>query len=374
MDHKTLQKFLPFVHRNTFPVCFWGPTGVGKTTAMYEYAESVGATLIVLHLATQEPGDLVGLPSRVVDEKTGEGITVWLRPEWMPPENSKGKFIFFLDEFNRAPKYVLAAMFPFILEGRMHTHKLPKNSWVVSAANPGGGDDYDVTEIHDKALISRLCHVKMKPSAQEWLDRFDELVHPAIHKVVSKMPELLGFDGFDLGFTVKSDARAQTLMGVALNSIKPEEYQAFGFEFIEGCVGRDAAAAIQKEWRDSLENISPLDILNNYKKIQKDVKRFSKAENARNDILSGANRQLITMLKKMKKIQGKQLANVIEYLKDIPRDNCHSLLTQFATGGNDQLDVFKNLMSSLGEDSELYDRMLEVNDPASARRKKDKKK
>ena len=123
MNHEQLQKFLPFVHRNRVPIMLWGPTGIGKTTAIYEYAEAVGATVVTLHLASQEPGDLVGLPGRV-DNKT-----VWLRPEWLPDEDDDGQYIFFLDEFNRGPKYVLACMFPFLLEGRLHTHRVPKNSF-----------------------------------------------------------------------------------------------------------------------------------------------------------------------------------------------------------------------------------------------------
>lgn len=380
MDHKTLKQFLPFVHRNQFPVCLWGATGVGKTTSIYEYAESVGAKLIVLHLATQEPGDLVGLPGReemtreeqaeaIQNDMSSAGRTVWLRPEWMPAEDDPGKYIFFLDEFNRAPKYVLAAMFPFLLEGRMHTHKLPKDSWVLSAANPGGGDEYDVTEIHDKALISRLCHIKIKPNGMEWLERYDGKVHPAVHSVVSKEPTLLAFDNFELGFTVKPDARALTMMGSALQEIKDDEYNSFGFEFIEGCVGREAAAMIQKEWRNSLENISPKDILNSYSKIQKQVQQFSSADNARNDVLSGANRQLITMLKKMKKnLTDKQLKNLKGYIMDIPRDNCQGLLTNFTSGGNEQLDIFRDIMERLGDDDEVYQRMVEVNDPNAKNR------
>lgn len=368
MDHSKAQKFLPFAHRNRVPVIWWGPTGIGKTTMMQEYADSVGAKLITLHLATQEPGDLVGLPFRDPDMNT----TIWLRPEWLPAEDDEGKYIFFLDEFNRGPKYVLAAMFPFILEGALHTHRVPKDSWVVAAANPND-DDYDVTELHDKALISRLCHVKLIPNAQQWLDKYTDQVAEAVTKVVAKEPQFLGFGSCELGFKVESDARAIHLMGQALSGIKPEEFRSFGFEYMAGCVGETMANAIQKQWKDNFENLSPMDILDNYKKVRKSVQKWSNVSTVRNDIIGAANRKLVTEIKKRgegdkKKISGKQLENLKQYIKDIPRDSAQSILALFASGEYNTLKVFKDLMLELGEDEELYIRILEANDAEEAKR------
>lgn len=370
MNHRTLQKFLPFAHQHKTPVIFWGPTGCGKTTAVYEYAERIGAKCIVLHLATQEPGDLIGLPFR--DPETNR--TVWARPDWLPDEDDEGKYIFFLDEFNRAPKYVLAGMFPFILEGRLHTHRVPKNSWIVAAANPNQ-DEYDVTEIHDRALISRLCHVKLAPDPQEWLDRYTESLHDAVIKVVAKEPQFLGFSSCELGFDIMPDARAVTNMGLALEQIKPEEFRKFGFEYMAGCVGQTMAEAIRKEWRDGFENISATDILDNYKKIRSTVKKFSAVSASRLDILAAANRKLITEIKKRgegkdKTISGKALNNLKSWIKDIPRDAAQSLLSQFASPEYNQIDVFKQLMLDLGDDEELYIRILEANDMEEAERMK----
>lgn len=406
MNHKTMATFLPFVHRRQVPVILWGPTGVGKTTAVYEYGEKVGAKVIVLHLASQEPGDLVGLPTReglhltaeqqtdlikkFVDARPDDDIeevvkrlsrtkTTWSRPEWLPEEDDDGKYIFFLDEFNRGPKYVLACMFPFILEGRMHTHRVPKNSWIIAAGNPGGGDEYDVTEIRDRALISRLCHIQLRPSKDEWLIRHDGKVHGAVHKVVAKHPELLGFDSEPLGFEVQADARSITNLGIALQDITKEEWQAFGYEFCEGCVGKTAAAAIEKEWRNNLESISPEEVLNNYKKIRGDVKAFSSVQNIKNDVISGATSKLLVYIKKMgerkERLKSEQIANLKQFLKDIPRDSSQAFLRLVASGEqycNDE--IFKELMIVLGQGDDLYIYILEANNKEEAEREKAKKK
>jgi len=402
MNHKTLQNiFLPFVHKNNVPTILWGPTGVGKTTAVYEYGERVGAKVVVLHLASQEPGDLVGLPTREgmnltreervellnkiieshredkedIVHKMSQTKTTWSRPEWLPDENDTGKYIFFLDEFNRAPKYVLACMFPFILEGRLHVHRVPKDSWIVAAANPGGGEEYEVTEIRDRALISRLCHIELKPTKEEWLIRHDGIVHDVVHKVIAKNPELLGFDSEELGFEIRPDARAVTRLGITLKTITKEEWASFGYEYCQGCIGKEGAAMIEKEWKSKLESISPDDVLNHYKKIRAEVKSFSSVENIRNDVIGGCIAKLLVTIKKLGELSEDQTTNVKSFLKDIPRDTSVSFLSQAAAGDEYRDDeVFRKLMITLGKDRELYVYILEANSRAEAEREKAKDK
>jgi len=406
MNHKTLQQFLPFAHKNKIPTILWGPTGIGKTTGFYEYGKAANAKVVVLHLASQEPGDLVGLPTREglnltadqqaslvktmlearpnadVEEiiaKLSRSKTTWSRPEWLPPEDDDGQYIFFLDEFNRAPKYVLACMFPFILEGKLHTHRVPKNSWIVAAANPGGGENYDVTEIRDRALISRLCHIRVVPTKDEWLIRHDGIVARAVHSVVAKHPEILAFDSEPLGFEIQSDARALHRLGEALKTITKDEWSLFGYEFCEGCVGKTAAAYIEKEWKNSLESISPEEVLNSYSKIRPDVKAFSDVKTVKMEVLAGCNSKLLVYIKKMgdnkHNVTDVQLKNLTQYLKDIPRDSAQAFLSQVATGDEYCTEkIFADLMIRLGLDEDLYIYILEANNKKEAQRERDKKK
>jgi len=377
MNHTQLQKFLKFAHKNRVPVMLWGPTGIGKTTAIYEYGQMCDAKVITLHLASQEPGDLVGLPGRenltpeeqkaAIEKglKDRTGRTIWLRPQWMPDENDPGKYIFFLDEFNRGPKYVLACMFPFLLEGRLHTHRLPKDSWVIAAGNPAD-DNYDVTEIHDKALISRLCHIKLTPTAQEWLDRHEGIIDSSVHSVIAKEPGHLQFDSCDLGFKIEPDARAITSVGIALKGMSNEEFEDFGYEYIEGCVGPTLASMIVQERRKQLQSISPDEILKQYlpranskvkmTKARQKVLAMAKGANIRSDVIGGANRKLVAYLgKREKKLSKYEVACLTQYLKDIPADASQALLEQLANN-------FSQIMRELSKDDELYEKMRKANE------------
>jgi hypothetical protein len=356
MNHVKLQKMFEFAHRNKLPLMMWGHTGIGKTTSVYEYAERIGAKVIPLYLSTQDQGDLIGLPGRV------DNRTVWMKPEWLPAEDDPGKYIFFLDELNRAPRFVWQAMFPFILEGRLHTHVVPKDSWVIAAGNPQGTDDYDVTEMYDKALISRLCHVKLTPDIGEWLSRYDGKIDDSVHRVIAKEPAHLQFNTFDYGFTIQPDARAITRMATALKDMSHEEFESFGYEFVEGCVGTTLASMVIQERRNMLISIDPEDVLKRYSKIRDKVKSISEGEMMRNDVLGGANRKLISYLKGQKgdkkeiKLTEREWKNLAEYLKDIPRDACQAFLTMLINN-QDMYDILKQLST----DKDLFKRVEEAN-------------
>jgi hypothetical protein len=240
MKHNTFQQFLGFMnsqadHGNRIAPMVWGSTGVGKTQAVERFAKSIHAECIVLHLASQDPGDLLGLPTR--DEE--EGVTRWLRPEWMPKESDPGKYVIFLDEFNRANKYVLDVMLPFLLDGTLGVHKVPSNTLIVAAANPSGTEDYDVTDINDKAMLSRLCHVTLDASFTEWASYVKEDVHPSI---IEATREVVSFEKCEVPVEVKPDPRSMHLAGIALKWLSWEEYESFGWEFLYGMIGSLASA------------------------------------------------------------------------------------------------------------------------------------
>jgi len=46
------------------PVMLWGSHGVGKTEIVKQIAKEMGYNLVVLHLATQDIVDLVGIPTK----------------------------------------------------------------------------------------------------------------------------------------------------------------------------------------------------------------------------------------------------------------------------------------------------------------------
>ena len=137
-----------------------GYTGVGKTTMVEEIARRTGRKLINLNLATQEPGDLIGLPY----EKNGE--THWALPCWWPKD---GNCIIFFDEINRGRKDVMNAIMPLILTKELHVeHKIDPNVWIISAMNPNTEDFDMVFSFDDAAVISRMVMLEVKSDFDEW--------------------------------------------------------------------------------------------------------------------------------------------------------------------------------------------------------------
>lgn len=138
-----------------------GQTGVGKTMMAEEIAKEYGRKLFVLNSAINNTEDLIGIP--YIDKKKNE--THWTKPFWWPTD---GNYVILIDEINRADKSTLNALLPFILNGSLHEHTLPKGVWVITAQNPDT-DDYDlVNSFDDRAIFSRMCILNVGLDTLSW--------------------------------------------------------------------------------------------------------------------------------------------------------------------------------------------------------------
>jgi len=256
MNHKNLKKFLEFslnqsIKGNYITPILWGHSGFGKTTGVKNAAKQIGAEFIYLNLATQDPGDLIGLPTRVKDK------TSWLKPEWMPSkEFVQKKYIILLDEFNRVQhQSVMDIMLSFLLERRIHNHELPQNCLLVAAANPSD-DNYSVSSLDDCAMISRLCHVKFSSSFEEWKNYCGRRVHKSVSSFMRKSEIFTHGDNFELPMRI-ADPRNAEMVGIGLSDISKQDFESFGKEFIIGMMG-DGANIIYQDFLNPPidENIS----------------------------------------------------------------------------------------------------------------------
>jgi hypothetical protein len=200
------------------PVALWGLAGVGKTEFVKQVAESLGYNLVVVHLATQgDICDLIGMP-KTSEFKDAEGnvigsATVWSCPEWLfkALENAKatGKpNLFFLDEFNRGNRFVLAAMLPFLIEGKLHTHKINTDDAIICAMNPPT-DNYEVNTISDEALLNRVAHCVFKPTNDEYIKYLQKSgMDNVTINVLKKNPEFMTIKNFNLDFDIVPSRRS----------------------------------------------------------------------------------------------------------------------------------------------------------------------
>lgn len=144
------------------PLALIGEPGIGKSAVVKEAAADEKIACIDLRLATQEPGDLIGIPRG----KDGVDRTVWYKPNWWPNPGTKG--ILFLDELNRAPVEVRQCVFQLLTEWRLHEHILPEGWIIVIAMNPEGKSGAQV-EVLDPAMINRMWQIQAEHSVDEWL-------------------------------------------------------------------------------------------------------------------------------------------------------------------------------------------------------------
>lgn len=142
------------------PVCIWGTHGLGKTTAVQDYAKEHKWQFVYIAPAQfEEMGDLHGMP-RI----NASGATEYAHPEWVP--QTEGPGILLIDDINRADDRILRGIMQLLQNFEMRSWKLPKKWQIVATANPEGGD-YSVTTMDD-AMLTRMLHVTMTFDVKAW--------------------------------------------------------------------------------------------------------------------------------------------------------------------------------------------------------------
>lgn len=321
MNIQMFKKVLPSLMRNNVVPFVWGLQGVGKTQTVQQIAAENNMKCIVLHCATQEVGDLIGLLTRDSDSDT----VYHARPEWFPTE-ADGPTIVFLDELNRAPQDVLQALFSFITHGTLHRHQLPKGCHIVAAGNYAS-DSFTVTDTSDAAWLSRFCHLDFKPTAEEWIAYAEKKDMFDLAAFMREQPTLLETSGkkaesLDTSF-ITPDRRAWT-DGVG-RLLKDENFpEGAKYEVFSGLVGPAAAAAFQT-WMNKQEKAFNLNhILQGYNgKIRARVRELTKdATQTRGDLLNQPIDELFVKIEANPELLSAVgfLDNLKLFLLDLPKE------------------------------------------------------
>ncbi|WP_369232006.1 ATP-binding protein [Streptomyces sp. R21] len=140
------------------PVFLWGAPGIGKSSLVREFAESLGLECVSL-LGTQlAPEDLIGVP------QIRDGRSVFCPPEAIARDEP---YCLFLDELNAATPDVQKAFYSLILDRRIGNYELPHGSIVIGAGNRA--TDNALARPIASALVNRLAHVHLEASPTDWL-------------------------------------------------------------------------------------------------------------------------------------------------------------------------------------------------------------
>ena len=187
---------IAYLQANLVPMLIGSP-GTGKSAIIHEIAKQFDLKVIDLRLSQCDPTDLMGFP-RVVDGKASYAPmdtfpivrdTLPIKTSAIPavpkgtvlpngtivvqdipevPATYYAGWLLFLDEFNSAPRSVQAAAYKLVLDRMVGQFKLHSHVKTVCAGNLM--DDGAIVEELSTALQSRLVHLQLEITAQEWLD------------------------------------------------------------------------------------------------------------------------------------------------------------------------------------------------------------
>jgi MoxR-like ATPase len=313
---KTIQQtFEPLFAVGLTPLIV-GPHGLGKSSIVRQYAESKGWGFVDLRLGTQEVGDLIGLADFVKDSEGNTIATKFMRPEWFPTE---GEGIIFLDEMNRAPKYVLQAIFQLLLERKLHRHPLPSGWRLVAASNPPTGD-YTVTDMSDKAFLDRFCILKLDNSVNDFLEyaKISGFNSNVIDYIKSHNDMLASkTEDFNMDEFVKPSNRTWEFVS-RLENIEGID-EDVRRTILRGMIGFTATTHYLDFKEKNQLNVSAEDILESFTKVKKKIEKLVDNDNPRIDQLSTLIDKISDITLK-KNLTSKQVGNLASFLNVIPLD------------------------------------------------------
>ena len=278
------------------PVIVSGQMGIGKSQAIQQVAEELGYKYMDLRLATQEAGDLVGLP-RIIDGKTH-----WSSPSWVPDDKTS-KFMLVLEELNRAPVDVQQAIFQVLTERKIHTTELPNDSVVIACINPSD-DIYHVSEM-DPAMNTRFIHSELESDCGEWL------VWAKQNKIDDRIVQFINSHNDLLCQPKEKGAcplpRTWTIFSKVLQSIPESLVHSVGV----GTVGAEASLMFQKFCTSEYKKpVTGSEILNDYAKVKAKIAKQREDEN----FITA--KDLVSTVQSNPELTKTQIANFTKFLLD----------------------------------------------------------
>jgi len=332
-----------------------GEMGIGKTHLVNAAASILDArhkkqksieddkkrlyNIVDLRCASQEPGDIIGIP------RERDGRTIWSKAIWWPEPDTQG--ILFLDEVNRGPKDVTQCVFQLVSEWRMHTHILPEGWIIVAAINPDN-NEYDVSTL-DKAFLRRFCQIKLTTDSREWLRWAENYgINERIQKFIRENNKYLYVEN-NSDLTAFPTPEGYRMVDEMLDlDIIPKDENA-KFEVIAGLVGQEAAATLMLYLDSEVEDcVSMQSILDDYPSVRDKV-----IEQSHDRMNKTIEEFLVKYEKHGQPSNTKHFENFIAFCKDLPPEYKASFI----------MSLKKNteLLTKIGiMDRELKAQLLEI--------------
>lgn len=312
-----IKKLLPYMFNAQVVPFFWGKHGIGKSDIIAQYARDNNLTFVDLRLGQLEVGDLIGLPE-IINGETGR-VTSYATPKWLEIAK-QGNCIIFWDELNRARPDVLQAIFQAILDRKYYGTEFASTTYQIVASNPNSSE-YFVTEL-DAALMDRFCHIKVTPNSAEWIEYAEITKHAEqVVDFIKQYPNVLGNENINFNLDIKPTPRSWSMLSKVMMQKPPEE---LFFEVVMGLVGTAAGATFIESINEFEKPVHAVDILDKWTQTKDKVKRLASPKKSRVDLLKIAVDEIVKIVRNLEKdnqkLSVKQTANVIDFIKTIPRE------------------------------------------------------
>jgi hypothetical protein len=323
---KNMKEALPYLFKAQLTPFLWGHAGVGKSTAVKQYAEANNYKFFPFYLGTQSDiGDILGL-AEFVNNGDGSKSTAFATPQWLMNtityclENPDSGAVIFLDEFNRARRDILSGIFSLALDKTFHTIKLPENCHIIAAGNPPT-DDYQVTDVDETALMARFVHVKLEPTVKEWLEYAEaKKLEPSLIGFIRDQPQLLeGHKLQDFNLPVKVDRRAYERLSRLFYLKTPQHLMN---DLMPGIIGLERAVAYQQYMKETDKPLTGEQVLlDSHPEL---IEKWSNPENVQASFLNITRDNLKESLKLKNdaklNLTDKEKDNLTKFLTTIPKD------------------------------------------------------
>jgi hypothetical protein len=362
-----------FIKVNKGVLYIMGVPGEGKTAIPEFIARRNGWDSNVIAAGLFDSSEMQGIPRTKLVKKIINGVeqeievSYFAPPEWLinaiDNANRGIKTLLIFDELNRGKPDVQNTILRMFNERMVGSWKVPEEVYFVATGNLGEEDGCNVEDF-DTAMIGRLIPIRHNLTIEEWIQNFakDNVNSYFVDwinatKITNNYKETNGAGD-------KNEFTTSIRPYLCYRSITTLSYHA-------GCVeNKDLSSIIEKvqmkasyiigvsakksllEYLQSLKMINLDMIINNFDCISDELKKIKRDKQS----------ELVAALMKQKisDFSGKQIDNVISFLKLIHKDELVSLFTQII----DEEIGFEKEFTSIKEDSKVKNNIV-IQNPIS---------
>ena len=142
-----------------------GHPAIGKSDLVKQIATEFDLELIDWRGSTADPTDLAGFPMLDGEKASYKPFDTFPVVGDKVPDGKKG-FLLFMDEFNSAPRSVIAGAYKLILDKQVGSHALHPKVFIVAAGNLESSNA--IVNNIGTAAQSRMVHLFVEPSIDEF--------------------------------------------------------------------------------------------------------------------------------------------------------------------------------------------------------------